>query len=285
MRITRRRPDRWSLDDAKARAAGLSADGAPEGLRNLGLDGSYMVVRQLQQRVGAFWKSLEDNAARIRAHDPRATHVTAEWLAERIIGRNIDGHLLCPSGVLAADEHRLPAERLRLQEDRSPRRRLPGRLARAPSQSARRPGERPRVGADLARCCEQPPDPAARAQVRHHARQPQSGRWRGSRAPVHLPEHGHRTPVRVRAADLAVESEFRDAVRRDRPAGRTQGPLHDPGGSAAAHRRGRNLHPVGRRRLLLPAEHAGAELSGSVYERDRDSRRAAPRARARSRHG
>ncbi len=67
-----------------------------------------MVVRQLQQRVGAFWKSLEEGAARIRAHDPGATHVTADWLAERVIGRNIDGHLLCPSGLLAADEYDFP---------------------------------------------------------------------------------------------------------------------------------------------------------------------------------
>jgi Dyp-type peroxidase family len=95
-------------DDDRSRASGLTADGAPEGFRNLGLDGSYMVVRELQQRVAAFWKSLETGAARIRAHDPSATHVTADWLAERVIGRNIDGHLLCPGGLLAADEYIQP---------------------------------------------------------------------------------------------------------------------------------------------------------------------------------
>jgi Dyp-type peroxidase family len=95
-------------DEELARTAQLSPQGAPEGFLNLGLNGSYMVVRELRQYVARFWQSLEDNAARIRAHDPSATHVTADWLAERIVGRNIDGHLLCPSGLLAADEHKQP---------------------------------------------------------------------------------------------------------------------------------------------------------------------------------
>lgn len=95
-------------DNELSRAAGLTTDDAPEGLRNLGLDGSYMVVRELQQHVAAFWKSLESGAARIRAHDPGATHVTADWLAERVIGRNIDGHLLCPGGTLPADQYNQP---------------------------------------------------------------------------------------------------------------------------------------------------------------------------------
>jgi deferrochelatase/peroxidase EfeB len=76
-------------------------DGAPEGFLNFGLNGSYMVVRELRQDVAAFWKSLDKGAAAIRAHDAGATHVTSDWLAERIVGRNIAGHLLCPSGLLA----------------------------------------------------------------------------------------------------------------------------------------------------------------------------------------
>jgi deferrochelatase/peroxidase EfeB len=78
-------------DDPRSRKSGLTADGAPEGFRNLGLDGSYMVVRELQQHVAAFWKSLKVGAERIRAH-----------------GRNIDGHLLCPGGLLAADKYNQP---------------------------------------------------------------------------------------------------------------------------------------------------------------------------------
>jgi deferrochelatase/peroxidase EfeB len=92
-----------------SRASGLPTDdGAPKGFRNLGFDGSYMVVRELQQHVGAFWKSLKTGAAGIRAADPSATHVTADWLAERVIGRNIDGHLLCPSGHLPVDKYNYP---------------------------------------------------------------------------------------------------------------------------------------------------------------------------------
>lgn len=95
-------------EEGLARAAGLPTEGAPEGFRDLGINGSYMVVRELRQDVAAFWKSLEDGAARIRAHDPGAGHVTADWLAERVVGRNIDGHLLCPSGLLAADKFNQP---------------------------------------------------------------------------------------------------------------------------------------------------------------------------------
>jgi len=95
-------------DDAAGRKQGLAAAGAPEGFLNLGVNGSYMVVRELRQYVAAFWKSVDDGTARIRAHDPSATHVTAEWLAERIIGRTTDGHLLCPGRVLPADENNQP---------------------------------------------------------------------------------------------------------------------------------------------------------------------------------
>src|SRR5204862_1088773 len=74
------------------------------GFLNLGLNGSYIVARELRQYVASFWQSLRTGAERIRAHDPNAAHVTAEWLAERVIGRNVDGHLLCPSGFPAAQD-------------------------------------------------------------------------------------------------------------------------------------------------------------------------------------
>ena len=96
-------------DDLLSRTSDLKQDGAPEGFFNFGLNGSYMVVRELRQYVARFWKSLEDNAARIRAHDPAATHVTTEWLAERIVGRTVDGHMLCPGGgVLPPDRFNFP---------------------------------------------------------------------------------------------------------------------------------------------------------------------------------
>jgi Dyp-type peroxidase family len=95
-------------DDARARDLGLSRDGAADGLLNFGLDGSYLVVRELRQYVDEFWKSLEENAERIRAHDPGAAHVTADWLAERVIGRSKDGHLLCPAGFLKPNRFNQP---------------------------------------------------------------------------------------------------------------------------------------------------------------------------------
>jgi deferrochelatase/peroxidase EfeB len=94
--------------EGRGRAQGLKPEGAPEGFLNFGLNGSYLVVRELRQDVAAFWNSVHDGAAKIRAHDPTATHVTAQWLAERIVGRNIDGHLLCPGGLLPADEDKRP---------------------------------------------------------------------------------------------------------------------------------------------------------------------------------
>ena len=101
---------------ARRRANRLTTEGAPEGFRNFGLDGSYMVVRELKQRVAAFWHSLETGAARIRAHDPSATHITADWLAERLVGRNLDGHLLCPGGVLPPASSKQPDNAFRFWE-------------------------------------------------------------------------------------------------------------------------------------------------------------------------
>ena len=95
-------------DDLLAGTSDLTQQGAPEGFFNFGLNGSYMVVRELRQYVARFWNSLADNAARIRAHDPAATHVTVDWLAERVVGRNVDGHMLCPSGLLPPDEYDFP---------------------------------------------------------------------------------------------------------------------------------------------------------------------------------
>jgi Dyp-type peroxidase family len=75
--------------------ATLPASGAPEGFLYLGLDGSYLVLRELRQDVAAFWGSL-DAAARALG-DPR---LDATWLAERIVGRTRDGDLLAPGGPL-----------------------------------------------------------------------------------------------------------------------------------------------------------------------------------------
>ncbi len=91
-------------DGTRAPAAWLAASAAAEGFFDLGLNGSYLVARELRQDVAAFWASMQANAAALVARDPEhSTHITADWLAERVVGRDRDGHLLCPGGA------RLPA--------------------------------------------------------------------------------------------------------------------------------------------------------------------------------
>ncbi|WP_129790703.1 hypothetical protein [Sphingosinicella sp. CPCC 101087] len=95
--------------DGRPAAAGLMPHASAEGFFDLGLDGSYMVVRELNQDVAAFWKSLQANAERIRKRDPQHSgHVDTIWLAERVIGRSTDGHLLCPGGYLPPDGYGMP---------------------------------------------------------------------------------------------------------------------------------------------------------------------------------
>jgi Dyp-type peroxidase family len=71
----------------------LSTDGVPEGFRNLGLHGSYLVIRELYQDVAAFWNSMEDAARTL------GEGTTADWVAERVVGRTQDGALLRPAGT------------------------------------------------------------------------------------------------------------------------------------------------------------------------------------------
>ena len=87
-------------DPLRAAAAGLRASAQAEGFFDLGLNGSYLVARELRQDVAAFWASMHANAAALRARDPAGgAHITGGWLAERVVGRDRDGHLLCPGGA------------------------------------------------------------------------------------------------------------------------------------------------------------------------------------------
>ncbi len=71
----------------------LPQEGVPPGFANLGLDGSYLVARELRQDVAAFWNSM---AAASGSKSPP----DAIWLAERVVGRTMDGDLLVPGGTL-----------------------------------------------------------------------------------------------------------------------------------------------------------------------------------------
>ena len=95
--------------EGKGRAAGLEPHPLAEGFLDLGINGSYMVARELKQDVVAFWQSMRDGAALIRARDPdHSGHVTTTWLAERAVGRNTKGDLLCPAGYLPPDAYDQP---------------------------------------------------------------------------------------------------------------------------------------------------------------------------------
>lgn len=96
-------------DTPAGRAAGLTEHPRGEGFLDLGLDGSYMVARELKQDVAAFWRSMRDNAARIAEEDPeRGAHIDQDWLASRVVGRDLDGNLLCPEGALPPNQYGQP---------------------------------------------------------------------------------------------------------------------------------------------------------------------------------
>ncbi len=85
--------------DDRAETAGLAPHEAARGFYDFGRNGSYMVIRELHQDVAAFWKSMEEAASLARERDPGAFHLTADWLAERVVGRTRDGHILRPDGA------------------------------------------------------------------------------------------------------------------------------------------------------------------------------------------
>ena len=99
-------------DNQDSTAAGLDPHPRGVGFRDLGLDGSYMVVRELKQDVAAFWNSMAAAAERVARRDPEgAGHIDREWLANRVIGRDRDGNLLCPvskTGVLSPNRYDQP---------------------------------------------------------------------------------------------------------------------------------------------------------------------------------
>jgi len=68
-------------------AASPDAPGVTGAQRSLGLDGSYLVIRELSQDVGAFNKSMQEAAKSLGVP-------SANWVAERVVGRTRDGVIL-----------------------------------------------------------------------------------------------------------------------------------------------------------------------------------------------
>jgi Dyp-type peroxidase family len=77
-------------------------------LRDVGLNGAYLVVREFRQDVAKFWNSLDREAKALNERTSATPPVDADWLAERIVGRTKDGALLCPRGQLAAGKEGQP---------------------------------------------------------------------------------------------------------------------------------------------------------------------------------
>lgn len=101
-------------DTPEGRAAGLKPHPRGEGFLDFGLDGSYMVVRELKQDVAQFWQSMDQSATQLNASaPPGATKVDADWVANRVVGRDRDGNLLCPGGVLPSDASGQPDNEFR----------------------------------------------------------------------------------------------------------------------------------------------------------------------------
>ena len=76
---------------AEKYAAGLKKGRAPNGFRDFGYNGTFLVVRQLEQDVQGFWQEYEKLASHVG--------LDAKQLAERVVGRTLDGELLTPTAT------------------------------------------------------------------------------------------------------------------------------------------------------------------------------------------
>jgi len=83
------------LVQESAAAATLPQGNAPEGFRDLGLNGSYLVIRELRQDVARFWRSMDTAVATLA--DPA---IESTGLAQRAVGRTLNGDVLSPNGPL-----------------------------------------------------------------------------------------------------------------------------------------------------------------------------------------
>ncbi len=77
-------------------AASVLQDGMQAQMKDLGLNGTYLVTRQLKQDVAAFWQNMQ--AASAGLLDESGEAATAEWLAEKAIGRTQAGYMLHAAG-------------------------------------------------------------------------------------------------------------------------------------------------------------------------------------------
>ena len=100
--------DRPLIDPRQDAAAALLPDAADHrGMKDLGRNGSYLVLRQLEQDVAGFWRFLDQASG----SEPKAR----EKLAAAMVGRDLNGAPLITS---VADAHgKQPANRFTYTED------------------------------------------------------------------------------------------------------------------------------------------------------------------------
>jgi Dyp-type peroxidase family len=73
-----------------------------EGFYDLGLNGTYLIIRQLKQDVAKFWNNMKvASADLVDEKNERATDV---WLAQKAVGRTLAGDMLTPRGPVPGND-------------------------------------------------------------------------------------------------------------------------------------------------------------------------------------
>jgi|SRR5580704_2246614 Dyp-type peroxidase family len=75
---------------------------ATEGFFDLGLNGTYIVLRQLRQDVAKFWNSMRIASADLL--DENRKPATDQWLAQKAVGRTLSGEMLTPTGSVNGND-------------------------------------------------------------------------------------------------------------------------------------------------------------------------------------
>ncbi|MBX7541230.1 hypothetical protein [Qipengyuania sphaerica] len=76
---------------------------------DLGLNGSYLVVRELWQDVAGFWNNAAEVERELGLDSEARKERPGTWVAERIIGRAMSGDVLRPGGVADRYDPKAPA--------------------------------------------------------------------------------------------------------------------------------------------------------------------------------
>ena len=73
-----------------------------EGFFDLGLNGTYLVVRQLKQDVAKFWNNMKFASTDLL--DESGNSAPDEWVAQKAVGRTLTGDMLTPAGPVAGND-------------------------------------------------------------------------------------------------------------------------------------------------------------------------------------